>query len=313
MRVVTKEQIAKALTFSDLIPALKQGFVDYAKGLAKAAPITNIGFEAVNGEMHIKPGYLESTQDACVKIVTCFYDNPAKGLPTRDGCIVVADRTNGRMKAVLCDEGLITDMRTAGASAVAVDFLQSSRSVDLGLIGTGAQAYWHILAIKAIREIKEVRIWGRDPQKAKRIAGRVEKEARLPAVIATLEQAVYSDVVVSATPARVPILTTQALKPGSTIVAMGADAVGKREIAEEAIRKVSRIIADSVAQCRQYGELQWLAPEMPALELGRVLAGMDEFQPGPSDIVLFDSTGVGFQDAIGAKLVLDAVGGAGSC
>jgi len=61
MRVIDKEQIAKALTFRALIPALKQGFVDYAKGLAKAAPPTNIDFEAANGEIHIKPGYLEST------------------------------------------------------------------------------------------------------------------------------------------------------------------------------------------------------------------------------------------------------------
>ena len=308
MRVISKEQIAEALAFSDLIPALKQGFVDYARGLARAAPITNIDFEAVNGEMHIKPGYLESAQDACVKIVTCFYDNPAKGLPTRDGCIVVADRTNGRIKALLCDGGLITDMRTAGASAVAVDFLQSSKSVDLGLIGTGTQAYWHILAIKAIREIKEVRIWGRDPQKSKRLADRIGNEVGLPAVIATLERAIYSDVVVSATPARTPIITTQTLKPGSTIVAMGADAVGKREIAEEAIRKVSWIIADCVPQCGKYGELQWLAHETPALELGRVLASMDDFQPESSDIVLFDSTGIGFQDAVGARLVLDAIG-----
>ena len=308
MRVIDKEQIAKALTFRALIPALKQGFVDYAKGLAKAAPPTNIDFEAANGEIHIKPGYLESTQDVCVKIVTCFYDNPEKGLPTRDGCIVVADRTNGRMKAVLYDEGMITDMRTAGASAVAVDFLQSSKSVNLGLIGTGTQAYWHVLAIKAVREIKEVRIWGRDPQKSKRLADRVEKQLGLPTVVATLENAIYSDVVVSATPARTPIITTQALKPGSTIVAMGADAVGKREIAEEAIRKVSWIVADSVPQCRKYGELQWLTPEMPALELGRILAGIDDFRRESLDIVVFDSTGIGFQDALGAKLVLDAIG-----
>lgn len=308
MRVIGKEQIAKALTFPALIPALKQGFVDYAKGLAKAAPPTNIDFEAVNGEIHIKPGYLESTQDVCVKIVTCFYDNPGKGLPTRDGCIVVADRTNGRMKAVLYDEGMITDMRTAGASAVAIDFLQSSKSVNLGLIGTGTQAYWHVLAIKAVREIKEVRIWGRDPQKSKRLADRVEKQLGLPTVVATLENAVYSDVVVAATPARTPIITTQALKPGSTIVAMGADAVGKREIAEEAIRKVSWIVADSVPQCRKYGELQWLTPEMPALELGSILAGIEDFRPESLDIVVFDSTGIGFQDAVGAKLVLDAIG-----
>ena len=72
------------------------------------APITNIDLPEVNGEMHIKPGYMAAGDHICVKIATCYYDNPANGLPTRDGLIVLANRRNGRIEAVLCDGGLIT-------------------------------------------------------------------------------------------------------------------------------------------------------------------------------------------------------------
>jgi hypothetical protein len=75
--------------------------VAFHSGEAWVAPITNIVLPEHNGGMHINPGYLRSSSEICVKIVTCFYDNPRLGIPTRDGAIVLADRSNGRMKALL--------------------------------------------------------------------------------------------------------------------------------------------------------------------------------------------------------------------
>jgi ornithine cyclodeaminase/alanine dehydrogenase-like protein (mu-crystallin family) len=307
MRLVSKEEIAQALSFERLIPALRQGFIDYAQGQAHAAPITNIDFPEANGEMHIKPGYLDATPDACVKIVTCYYDNPRLGRPTRDGCIVVADRNDGRMKALLADGGLITDMRTAGATAVAVDLLQRREEIELGLVGSGTQAWWHARAIAAVRRLRLVRVWGRDDAKVAALCARIRNELGVPAQPATLDAALASDVVVTATPAREPIVGNHALKAGAVIVAMGADAVGKRELGEEAVKRVAQFVADDAAQCRRYGELQWLPEERPALELGRLLAGQERYQPDAGDVVVFDSTGLGFQDAVGARLVLEAL------
>jgi ornithine cyclodeaminase len=307
MRLVTQQEIAKVLTFDTLIPALRQGFIDYSRRLAHSAPITNIDFPGARGEMHIKPGYLESSPDACVKVVTCFYDNPRKGLPTRDGCVVVADRQDGRMKALLADGGLITDMRTAGSSAVAVDFLQRRQEVDLGLVGSGTQAMWHARAIAAVRTLHSVRVWGRDAGKVQALCEQIVSELGVAAEPASLVAALACDVVVTATPAREPIVSNQALKAGAVIVAMGADAVGKRELGEEAVKRVAQFIADDAAQCRKYGELQWLPEERPALELGRLLAGQESYQADASDVVVYDSTGLGFQDAVGARLVLEAL------
>lgn len=309
MRIVSTEEIKRILDFSRLVPALERGFIDYSQGRARSAPITNIDFPEANGEMHIKPGYLMSNNDACVKIVTCFYDNPSKGMPTRDGAIVVADRTTGKMKAILCDSGHITDMRTAGASAVAVSKLARHNETELGLVGTGTQAYWHARAIGSVRSLSRIRIWGRSRAKADLLADRISGELRVPVTIGSLDEVVGgSDVVVTATPAHEPILTTQTPKKGAVIVAMGADAKGKRELSAAFMDRVAHVVADSVAQCRQYGELQW--PDLasrPAYDLGAVLAGSADLNRSSDDVVLFDSTGLGFQDAVGAELVLSAL------
>lgn len=308
MRIVSTEEIKRILDFGRLVPALERGFIDYSQGRARSAPITNIDFPEANGEMHIKPGYLMSNNDACVKIVTCFYDNPSKGMPTRDGAIVVADRTTGRMKAILCDSGHITDMRTAGASAVAVSRLARHGEIELGLVGTGTQAYWHARAIGSVRGISKIRIWGRSRAKADLLADRISGELRVPVTLGSLDEVTASDVVVTATPAHEPILTSQTPKRGAVIVAMGADAKGKRELSAGFMAQVTHVVADSVSQCRQYGELQW--PDLtgrPAYDLGEVLAGTAGLNRGPEDVVLFDSTGLGFQDAVGAELVLSAL------
>lgn len=309
-RIVTAEQIASRLTFDRLIPAIAQGFRDFHKGQAKVASITNIDLPEVNGEMHIKPGYMAGGDHVCVKIATCYYDNPRKGLPTRDGVIVLASRTNGRIEAILCDAGLITDMRTAAASAVAVDTLASSSGpLTLGLVGAGTQAYWHARAIPHVRPISKIVIWGRHPDRVKAAVERIRKETNLPVEPGALTSAAACDVVVTATPARSPVLQDETLRPGAVLVTMGADAVGKRELGPGILKQASSIVADRIEQCRRIGELQWLPSERSThrvLELGAVLAGAENGRLSPGDIIVFDSTGLAFQDVIGASLALAA-------
>lgn len=309
-RIVTAEQIASRLTFDRLIPAIAQGFKDFYSGQAKVAPITNIDLPEVNGEMHIKPGYMTGGDHVCVKIATCYYDNPRNGLPTRDGVLVLASRTNGRIEAILCDAGLITDMRTAAASAVAVDTLApSSGPLTLGLIGAGTQAYWHARSIPHVRAVSGIVIWGRHPDRVKAAVARIRKETNLPVESGALASAAACDVVVTATPARSPMLQDEILRPGAVLVTMGADAVGKRELAPGIMKQASAVVADRIEQCRRIGELQWLPSEQSAprvVELGAVLSGAEKGRLASSDIIVFDSTGLAFQDVIGASLALAA-------
>ncbi len=308
--IIHSDEIAPHLAFDRLIPVIAQGFRDFFDGRAKIAAITNIDLPDVNGEMHIKPGYIAGGEHICVKIATCYYDNPAQGLPTRDGVVVLASRTNGRIEAVLCDAGLITDMRTAAASAVAVDALARRGPITLGLVGTGTQAYWHALALRHIRSITKIVVWGRRPERVEAALDRIGAAARLPVAAGTLDEAAACDVVVTATPAKAPVLSRETLQPGALLVAMGADAVGKRELGAGILEQASTIVADSLEQCRTIGELQWLrtADAQPrVVELGAILSGAEVGRREPDDIIIFDSTGLAFQDIVSASLVLGAL------
>ncbi len=310
-RVIGTDDIRLVLTFERLIPAIRQGFRDYYLGRTKVAPLTNIDLPEANGEMHIKPGYMVDGAYICVKIVTCFYDNPKKGLPTRDGALVLANKQTGKIEAVLCDSGLITDMRTAGGSAVAVDALARQGAITLGLVGAGTQAFWHVEAIRHVRKIDKVVVWGRNRERSEAAARRIFEATGIPAEPGTLEAAAACTVVVCATPAAEPILTREVLRPGAVVVAMGADTEGKRELGPQIVRQAGLIVADSLEQCRQYGELQWLAAEQPAarvVELGAILAGEGQGRSSEDDIIIYDSTGVAFQDVVGAAEVLQHTG-----
>lgn len=309
-RIIGREEIRKALAFDRLIPALAEGFRRFRRGEAVVAPVTNIDLPHVNGEMHIKPGYLRDGDWLCVKIATCYYDNPAHGLPTRDGALVLSSLRDGRIEAVLCDAGLVTDMRTAGASAVAVDALARRGEISLGLVGAGTQALWHAAALRAVRTIGEVRIWARRPDQARSAAERIQREFELRAAGAPLEAAADADVVVTATPARSPVLDRERLRPGAVVVAMGADAVGKRELGPSIVAQAALVVADSLAQCERLGELQWVPQprSMRVAELGAILEGEITGRQHPDEVIVFDSTGVAFQDAVGAAEVLRASG-----
>jgi ornithine cyclodeaminase len=305
--ILDKSKILPQLSFDRLIPIIAEGFKDYHSGQAKVASITNIDVPEARGEMHIKPGYMASGDHICVKIATCYYDNPAQGLPTRDGVLVLANRRNGRIEAILCDSGLITDMRTAGASAVAVDALAKPQATTLGLVGAGTQAYWHALAIMHVRPIERILVWGRRADKAKELAERLGRETKLSVQTESLKTVATSDVVVTATPANAPVLTDERISPGAVIVAMGADAVGKRELGPEILKQASLIVADSLKQCKNVGELQWPDSKSARVaELGAILAGSHKGREYPSDILVFDSTGVAFQDVVSASEVLRA-------
>ena len=305
--ILDKSKILPQLNFEQLIPILAEGFKDFHSGRAKVASITNIDVPEARGEMHIKPGHMASGDHICVKIATCYYDNPAKGLPTRDGVLVLANRRNGQIEAILCDSGLITDMRTAGASAVAVDELAKPNATTLGLVGAGTQAYWHALAIMHVRPIERIFVWGRRADKAKDLAERLALETKASVQAETLKTVASCDVVVTATPANTPILTDEQISHGATIIAMGADAVGKRELQPGILRQASLIVADSFQQCTNVGELQWSRFKVGSHRRAR--CNSCRFAQGarvPLDIIIFNSTGVAFQDVISATEVLRA-------
>ncbi|HWL04155.1 MAG TPA: ornithine cyclodeaminase family protein [Xanthobacteraceae bacterium] len=307
MRVVTPEEVKSVLLFSDLIPALSENFVAFSRGNAQVAPLSNIDFAELNGEIHIKSGWISGGPFVCTKLVTCYYDNPNIGLPTRDGALVVINRLNGRFEAFIYDAGHVTNMRTAGASAVAVQTLARKDADELGIIGTGTQAYWHAAAIASVTKLRSVKVAGRNKERADELCRKIEQRLEVPASTVDTQSAAEAPIVVTATPAREPVLTSERLNPGTLLVAMGSDAIGKKELGSAIVEQANLLVADSEKQCVEIGEMQWRtewkrAPRVQ--QLGEIVSGADIGRQSNDDIVIFDSTGLGFQDLVGAECVL---------
>jgi ornithine cyclodeaminase len=151
--VLSRSDVASALSLEALIPEIELGFRAFHEGRAVLSPVTSLHLPEVRGETHIRAGYFSDGEIVCVKVANFFFDNPAKGMPTLDCVIVVSDRRTGRVRALICDGGLLSDLRTAAASAVAANVLSRKDATTVGLIGSGNQAYWHARALCVVRHV----------------------------------------------------------------------------------------------------------------------------------------------------------------
>lgn len=306
---VSREIVASRLRLEDLIPAIEEGFRAFHAGRSQLSPVTSLHLPEVNGETHIRAGYFTDGKIICVKVANFFFDNPRRGLPTLDCVMVISSHDTGRVRAVICDGGLVSDMRTAAASAVAANILARNDAATLGLVGAGNQAYWHAIALRHVRAIGEIKVWSRTSSRATETAARITATAGVSAVAAGLEEVAGCDVIVTATPARQAILDTQRLAPGACVIAMGADAPGKRELGPAVINGAACVVADSLPRAKSVGELQWVREpygDLRVVELGAVLANEVRGREGEERII-FDSTGIAFEDVVAASMVLERI------
>jgi len=193
----------------------------------------------------------------------------------------------------------ITALRTAAVTAVAVDRLASNDSKVVALLGSGALARTHALALRAVRPISQIRVWSRDPANVARCARDVEGTA-----FSSAEEAVRdADVVCTVTNASEPVLKGAWLKPGAFVAAIGAPRPTWRELDDEAMRNV--VIADSYAAAAQESGDVILSGAKVAAEIGEILAGTRP-PPAPGATIVFKALGQAVEDAVAARLVYDA-------
>lgn len=242
-----------------------------------------------------------------VKTVTFFPGNAALGKPTHLAMIELLDGRTGEPLAVM-DGRLITEMRTAAVSAVALDALAGREGVrslggwSLGVLGSGVQARAHVEALRRVRpELGEVRIWSRTRATAERLAAEVGARA------VAIEEAAAADVVVTATAAREPVLRGEWLRPDALVLAVGAVGGELRELDDAAMRE-STVIAESRAGVeRESGDVRLSGARVFA-EIGEILLGK---VAAPEGRVVFKSVGMAVEDLVAARLVWEEMGGMG--
>ena len=304
IQVVTERELRQLVGLSlDTVDVVEAAFVALARGGVVMPPILSMALHEANGEVDVKTAYIPGFEGFAIKVSPGFFDNPSIGLRSLNGLMILLSARTGLVQSLFLDNGYLTDIRTAAAGAVAARHLAPERVVTAGVIGTGVQARLQMQAAHLVRPFERALVHGRDMEKAQRCAAELG-EALGIAAEAVSEPAVLvrdSQLVVTATPARAPVLRTEWLHPGLHVTAMGADQAGKNEIEPSALVAADAYICDRVSQCEVAGELEaalaaglWTKGR-PA-ELGEVIVGTKTGRKSPDDVTICDLTGTGAQD-----------------
>jgi ornithine cyclodeaminase len=282
---------------------IERAFAALASGKVVMPPILSMDLPMANGEVDVKTAYIPGFDGFAIKVSPGFFDNPKLGLPSLNGLMILFSAQTGLVKALFLDNGYLTDIRTAAAGAVAARHLAPATVEVAGVIGTGVQARLQMQAAHLVRPFRRLLVWGRDPAKAQACAD--DLAAALGIEVETVSDPAQlvreSQLVVTTTPAREPVLRAEWLHPGLHVTAMGSDQEGKNEIEAAALARADLYVADRVSQTEKLGELRsaieaglW-AGGIPA-ELGQVITGDAPGRRGADDITIADLTGTGAQD-----------------
>ncbi len=290
--------------------AVEDGFTRLAQGKATVPPIMMISVPERHGEVDIKSAYVQGLDCFAVKIASGFFDNRRKGLPSGSGMMVVVSAETGFPLAVLLDNGYLTDLRTALAGAIAGKYLARESIDAVGIIGAGVQGRFQARALRLVRDFSTILAFDTDAATLERYVQDMTADSGLEVIAAPDPGYVVreSDVVVTATPSREPVVQAKWLHLGLHLTAMGSDSEGKQELEPEVLQRADRVICDKRSQCFQLGELRHaknagvIDETHDIAELGELAAGLRRGRTRDAEITVCDLTGVGVQDTAIALL-----------
>jgi ornithine cyclodeaminase len=273
-------------------------------------PVGYLGFTEPTGDVHLKYGYVKGGDVFVIKVAAGFPQNSERGLPTGDGCMLVFDSHTGFLRAVLLDRSRLTDLRTAVAGAVAARALAPKSITRIGILGTGVQARLQPLMLAHVTACRDIALYGRSAARAESCAADLQAAGFRVTIAASAEVvAESSELIVTTTAARAAHFRAAAVRPGTHITGVGADAPGKQELDPKLFARAEVVVADSIAQCADHGDL---APALASgditldrvRELGAVLAEPRLGRTSEEQISIADLTGVAVQDIVIASHVL---------
>lgn len=300
MNILTLEQIRANLDVDTAISEIEKGFAAYSRGEAVVPPVGHLPF--ATGDCHIKYGYIPNDPYFVIKIATGFHHNRAKGLPVCNGMMIVMDAQTGFPVALLQDEGMLTDIRTAMAGLIAAKYLGPGRVDKIGILGSGGQARLQLEYLTHVTDCRDVRVWNRNPDTAQAFASEMAGKGFRVQVSPDPETLARAcNLIVTTTPSTTPLLRAEWIQKGTHITAVGADAPGKQELDEKIVEMADLRVVDACSQCMDHGEVaaactRGLVGKEGLVELGEIIATGQKARTDDSQITLADLTGVAVQD-----------------
>lgn len=313
--LLTRGDVAALLTLDECIAAVEQAFALQAEGKVLGPGV--LGLNVPRGGFHVKAAGLPLGRFyVAAKLNANFPDNPAQGLPTIQGVVVLSDGETGQPLALM-DSMEITALRTGAATAVAARYLARPDARVATIVGCGRQGRIQLAALASVRKLERVyavdRIASISRQFAHRMSEELGVDVRPVAVLA--EASRQSDLWVTCTPSRSPLLRREDVAPGAFVAAVGADNEHKQEL-DPGLLAAASVVVDSLEQCAVIGDLHHalrggaMSLADVHAELSEVVVGRKPGRRSPDDIVIFDSTGVAIEDVAAAAVVYEKAIGA---
>ena len=308
--VLNSSEIKKCVQLNrQLIPIIEDAFKSLALGKTTMPPILRLDIEKYHGESDVKAAYIDGLDSYAIKVASGFFNNPNLGLPSSNGLMILLDSKTGVLKSVLLDKGYLTDVRTAIAGAIAAKHLSNPESSNVGIIGAGIQAKMQLEALLLVRNIKTAYIWSRDSKKTNKFVQNIKDKINIKIIACeSPEQTVnLSEILITCTPSKSPIIKSEWLKKGLHITAMGSDAEMKNELDPKIIKDCDYYIPDSQSQTSILGELNHaikaglVSAEKKYNELGSVIINSNLGRRNINDVTVADLTGTGVQDTAIAR------------
>jgi alanine dehydrogenase len=275
-------------------------------------PLRSIVDAQGHGFYGVMPAYMEHPAALGTKLVSVYHGNEARGLPSHLATIVLHDPDTGELLAIM-DGRYITEARTAAVSAASAKHLARPDARVLAVLGTGVQARSHVDALMRVRAFDEIRVWGRQPDRAAALALELKPRlrCRIDAVPSPEHAADGADVIALVTASREPVLRRAWVRDGAHICAVGACRPDQREM-ETAVVKDARVFVDSRAGAlAEAGDLVIPINEGAfdaahiAADLGDVFGGRAEGRRSAAEITVFKSLGMAVEDVAAARLAFE--------
>lgn len=303
MRSFDKASIVAAIDENEAVLAIEHAFRDHSSGHVLSFPPGHLRFDRPPGDFHVKGAHIAGRPYFTIKLASSFFDNPKRGLPSSNGLMLVFNAESGEPVATLLDEGLLTDLRTAIAGSIAARLIAPPNVRQIGIVGAGTQAAMQARWVARLLGNADICIWARDPARAEALAASLRSGGQEARAVPDLNiLCARSDVIVTTTPSSSPLVGMEHLRPGLRVVAIGADATGKRELSLDLVEAADVLLVDSRSQCLAYGDCAGISDPTRLIEIGEALSRGPTLALPSDAVAIADLTGIGVQDAAIAEL-----------
>jgi ornithine cyclodeaminase/alanine dehydrogenase-like protein (mu-crystallin family) len=303
---LSEADVRAVLSLDELIPAIEAALAAFSSGRVEQ-PVRSVVEIADRAFFGLMPAFDREHAILGAKLVTVVPANAARGLHTHLAAISLFDPETGELAAVM-DGRLITELRTAAASAVSTRHLARADAATLAILGSGVQARSHLTALPLVRPFARVRVWSPTADHLERFVA----EAGAPVEAArSAEDAVRgADVVVVATNSVTPVIEDAWVSPGTHVIAIGACRPSQAEVDPVLVTRARLIVDSRAAALRESGDI--LQPLRAGrfgkdhlhAELGEVICGREPGRETADEVTLFKSLGLAIEDLTAAGLVL---------